>query len=75
MRTMDAPHPLADVFKNFAGRINSDSAKAILFTLQRSFGQCRVLHDLSTDQPDLLNTFVNLVCPAVLTLVVMLRAL
>ena len=36
--------------------------KAILFTLQKSFGQCRVLHDLPDDQPDLVNKFANLVC-------------
>ena len=47
--------------KNFAGKINSNPAKAILHTLQKSFGQCRVLHDLPPAQPDLLNTFVNLV--------------
>ena len=42
--------------------------KAILFTLQKSFGQCRVLHDLSDDRPDLVNKFVNLVCLTVPTL-------
>jgi hypothetical protein len=47
--------------KNFAGKINSDPAKAILFTLQKSFGQCRVLHADRLDQPDLANTFLNLV--------------
>ncbi len=36
--------------------------KAILFTLQKSFGQCRVFHDLSDDQPDLVDKFINLVC-------------
>ncbi|KAI0307094.1 hypothetical protein B0F90DRAFT_1813906 [Multifurca ochricompacta] len=54
-------NPEGVVAVNFAGRINSDPAKAILFTLQRSFGQCRVLHDLPLDQPDLVDTFVNLV--------------
>jgi hypothetical protein len=63
---MDYPYPLADAFKNFAGRINSNPAKAILHTLQKSFGQCRVLHDLP-DQSDLLNTFVNLVGFNILT--------
>jgi spermidine synthase len=61
--------PLANVLpplKNFAGKINSNSAKAILFTLQRSFGRCRVLHDLQIDQPDLANTFVNLVGVSIL---------
>jgi hypothetical protein len=52
--------------KNFAGRISSDPAKAVLFTLQRSFGQCRVLHDLPTNQPDV-NEFVNLVGLGILT--------
>jgi hypothetical protein len=42
--------------------------KAILFTLQKSFGQCRVLHDLPDDQPDLVNKFANLVCLTVPTL-------
>ncbi|KAI9467085.1 hypothetical protein BJY52DRAFT_1236380 [Lactarius psammicola] len=46
---------------NFAGRIDSHPAKAILFTLQRSFGQCRVFHDLPPDQLDLIHSFVNLV--------------
>jgi hypothetical protein len=62
---MDDLHSLTNVFKNFAGRINSDPTKAILFTLQRSFGQCRVLHDLPGDQPEV-NKFVNLVCLTVL---------
>jgi spermidine synthase len=55
---------IADLFpplENFAGRIDSRPAKAILFTLQRSFGQCRVLHDLPLDQLDLIHSFVNLV--------------
>ena len=48
--------------ENFAGKIDSHPAKAILFTLQRSFGQCRVLHDLLPDPLDLSHTsFVNLV--------------
>jgi hypothetical protein len=64
---MDYPYPLADTFKNFAGRINSNPAKAILHTLQKSFGQCRVLHDLHPGQSDLLNTFVNLVGLYILT--------
>ncbi|KAI0254761.1 hypothetical protein BJV78DRAFT_1182797 [Lactifluus subvellereus] len=54
-------NPDGVVAVNFGGTINSNPAKAILFTLQRSFGQCRVLHDLPLDQPDLANTFVNLV--------------
>lgn len=47
--------------ENLAGKIDSHPTKAILFTLQRSFGQCRVLHDLSLDQFDLIDGFVNLV--------------
>jgi hypothetical protein len=65
---MNDPRSSADLFKNVAGRVNSDAMKAILFTLQKSFGQCRVLHDLPDDQPDLVNKFVNLVCLAVPTL-------
>jgi hypothetical protein len=64
---MDDPRSLANAFKNVAGRINSGPTKAILFTLQRSFGQCRVLHDLPDDQFDPVNTFANLVCLTVLT--------
>ncbi len=64
---MNDPCSSTDLFKNVAGRVNSDSTKAILFTLQRSFGQCRVLHDILDDQPDLVNKFVNLVCLTVLT--------
>lgn len=41
--------------------MNSDPARAILYTLQKSFGQCLVLHDLPRNQADLPNTFVNLV--------------
>lgn len=41
--------------------VDSHPAKAILFTLQRIFGQCRVLHDLFPDQLDLIHSFVNLV--------------
>jgi hypothetical protein len=55
------PYPLADVVKNFAGRIDSKPAKAILSTLQKSFGQCRVLHDLPPGQSDRLNSYINLV--------------
>jgi len=65
---MNDPRSLADLFKNVAGRVNSDPMKAILFTLQKSFGQCRVLHDLPDDQPDLIDKYVNLVCFIVLTL-------
>jgi hypothetical protein len=65
---MNDPRSLADFFKNVAGRVNSDPMKAILFTLQKSFGQCRVLHDLPDDQPDLVNKFANLVCLTVPTL-------
>lgn len=54
-------NPEGVVAVNFAGRIDSRPAKAILFTLQRSFGQCRVLHDLPLDQLDLIHSFVNLV--------------
>jgi len=54
-------NPEGVVAVNFGGRINSDPARAILSTLQRSFGQCRVLRDLPTDQPDLVNTYGNLV--------------
>jgi hypothetical protein len=61
------PRSLTNAFKNMAGRINSDPTKAILFTLQKSFGQCRVLHDLPNDSPDLVNKFVNLVCLPILT--------
>ena len=50
--------------ENFGGKIDSRPTKAILFTLQRSFGQCRVLHDLSLDQLDLIDDFVNLVGPS-----------
>jgi hypothetical protein len=53
-------NPEGVVAVNVGGRINSDPTKAILFTLQRSFGQCRVLHDLPDDQPEV-NKFVNLV--------------
>ncbi|KAH9999948.1 hypothetical protein BJV77DRAFT_975493 [Russula vinacea] len=53
-------NPEGVVAVNVAGRINSDPTKAILFTLQRSFGQCRVLHDLPGNQPEV-NKFVNLV--------------
>jgi len=59
--------PLADAYQNFAGRINSNPAKAILYTLQKSFGQCLVLHDLPPNQADLPNTFVNLVSLDILT--------
>ena len=59
---MNDHRSLADSFKNVAGRINSDPMKAILFTLQKSFGQCRVLHDLPDNAPDLVNKFLNLVC-------------
>ena len=62
---MDDPR-LLTIFKNIAGRINSDPTKAILFTLQKSFGQCRVLHDLPNNPPDFFNKFVNLVCLPVL---------
>ncbi|KAI9513326.1 hypothetical protein F5148DRAFT_294350 [Russula earlei] len=54
-------NPDGVVAVNFAGRMNSDPARAILATLQTSFGQCRVLHDLPTHQPNMINTFVNLV--------------
>lgn len=54
-------NPEGVVAVNVAGRVNSDPMKAILFTLQKSFGQCRVLHDLPDDQPDLVNKFANLV--------------
>ncbi|KAF8272063.1 hypothetical protein EI94DRAFT_1718915 [Lactarius quietus] len=54
-------NPEGVVAVNFAGRIDSRPTKAILFTLQRSFGQCRVLHDLPLDQLDLIHSFVNLV--------------
>jgi hypothetical protein len=64
---MNDPRSMADLFKNVAGRVNSDPMKAILFTLQKSFGQCRVLHDLPDDQPDLVNKFINLVCLTVPT--------
>jgi len=47
--------------------MNSDPAKAILYTLQKSFGQCLVLHDLPRNQADLPNTFVNLVSLDILT--------
>jgi hypothetical protein len=63
---MDDPRLLTNALKNVAGRINSDPTKAILFTLQKSFGQCRVLHDLPNNPPDLVNKFVNLVCLPVL---------
>jgi hypothetical protein len=63
---LDQSANVLTLFKNFAGKIDSNPAKAILFTLQRSFGRCRVLHDLSLEQPDLDNTFVNLVGVTVL---------
>ncbi|KAH9179616.1 hypothetical protein EDB89DRAFT_1922233 [Lactarius sanguifluus] len=54
-------NPEGVVAVNFAGKIDSHPAKAILFTLQRSFGQCRVFHDLPPDQLDSIDSFVNLV--------------
>ncbi|KAH9049711.1 hypothetical protein EDB84DRAFT_1452714 [Lactarius hengduanensis] len=54
-------NPDGVVAVNFAGKIDSHPAKAILFTLQRSFGQCRVFHDLPPDQLDSIHSFVNLV--------------
>ncbi|KAH9006743.1 hypothetical protein EDB86DRAFT_2867952, partial [Lactarius hatsudake] len=54
-------NPEGVVAVNFAGKIDSHPAKAILFTLQRSFGQCRVFHDLPPDQLDSIHSFVNLV--------------
>jgi hypothetical protein len=66
---MNDPRSLVNLFKNVAGVVNSDPMKAILFTLQKSFGQCRVLHDLPDDQSNLVNKFVNLVCLTLPTLV------
>jgi hypothetical protein len=64
---MDDPRSLANVSKNFAGRMNSSPTKAVLFTLQKSFGQCRVLRDILNNPPNLVNAFTNLVCFPVLT--------
>ncbi|KAI0268186.1 hypothetical protein BC834DRAFT_952433 [Gloeopeniophorella convolvens] len=54
-------NPDGVVAVNFAGSLSSNPAKAILFTLQKSFGQCRIYHDSPPDQDDLANSFVNLV--------------
>lgn len=64
---MNHRYPISDAYQNFAGRINSNPAKAILYTLQKSFGQCLALHDLPTNQADLPNTFVNMVSLDTLT--------
>jgi spermidine synthase len=38
-------HPAGVVVINFAGKLGSDSSRSILFTLEKSFSQCRAFHD------------------------------
>ncbi|TDL16118.1 S-adenosyl-L-methionine-dependent methyltransferase [Rickenella mellea] len=55
--------PEGIVAVNFAGRIGGDPAKAILSTLQKSFGACRAFHDTRTDRTaeELRGEFMNIV--------------
>ncbi|KAL0949289.1 hypothetical protein HGRIS_009367 [Hohenbuehelia grisea] len=56
-------HEEGVVVVNFAGQINSDSSRAITFTLERAFGQCRAFHDAFEPIPEekLTTEFVNIV--------------
>ena len=53
-----------DYFQNFAGVIGDKSSKAVLLTLEASFGQCRIFHDFKSDASEnvLRSEFLNLVC-------------
>jgi hypothetical protein len=50
--------------QNFAGKLASDSSRAVLATLLQAFGQCRAFHDLveSISEEQLHNHFINMVC-------------
>ncbi|KAI0053647.1 hypothetical protein FA95DRAFT_474802 [Auriscalpium vulgare] len=55
--------PKAILAVNYAGKLGSDSSKAILTTLTQSFGQCRLFHDTNPSQTEeqLLAGFFNVV--------------
>ncbi|KAI0068717.1 hypothetical protein BV25DRAFT_1873861 [Artomyces pyxidatus] len=56
-------NPEGIVAVNYAGMLGSNPARAVLLTLQKSFGQCRAFHDGSAalSEEELLKDFTNLV--------------
>ncbi|OAX44008.1 hypothetical protein K503DRAFT_578418 [Rhizopogon vinicolor AM-OR11-026] len=61
LKTILSPEGVVAV--NFAGKLASDSSRAILVTLLQAFGQCRVFHDLveSISEEQLHSHFINMV--------------
>ncbi|KAK7675897.1 hypothetical protein QCA50_021162 [Cerrena zonata] len=53
--------PSGAVAVNFAGRLSSDSSRAVVTTLKRAFGQCRAFHDSMEEvtEEKLSNDFMN----------------
>ncbi|TCD69885.1 hypothetical protein EIP91_005962 [Steccherinum ochraceum] len=54
-------HPTGVVAVNFAGKLGSDSSRAIVLTLNKVFGRCRAFHDSmeTLSQNQLNNDFIN----------------
>ncbi|OBZ76102.1 Polyamine aminopropyltransferase [Grifola frondosa] len=57
LKTLMSPNGVVAV--NFAGRLNTDSARSIIVTLQSVFPQCRAFYDSLTPAEDIENEFVN----------------